>query len=576
MRSSIFIKIVAGYFVIIFTISGVIIIFTDNLVRSLYIKQLATDLKQSIVLFSPQVQHYIINKKYDELDKLAKLLSRETKIRITVIEPDGTVLADSKNDPKFMENHKHKPEVISALQNGYGESIRYSSTLSANMLYVAMPLKAGNEINGIIRMSLFIDEIDALYKKLKKKIVISSIVFSLILFFPVFLLTRRFTKSLSYLAEAAHRVALGDYDINVVLKRKDELKDLGESFNFMASQIKNSFEGLKRQKSELDAIVNSMSDGLLVIDKDGKIILSNKSFKKISGIKNPVEKYVSEALRSPEFNDAVNKFLNDRNLSTAEIKYRDNFYALSFASVNNEYTVVVIHDISEAKRLEKIKRDFVSNISHELRTPLTAIKGFVETIEEKTNESDRSYLKIIRRNTERLINIVNDLLSLSELEDREIKLQIERVNLKELIDRLSELFAKQLNEKSLYFKSDVAKDAETIFGDYFKLEQLFINLIDNAVKYTEQGGITISLKRENKNIKIEIEDTGIGIPKEHLQRIFERFYVVDKSRSRKTGGTGLGLSIVKHIVLLHNGSINVESTHGKGTRFIIILPEKPE
>lgn len=572
MKSSIFIKIVSGYLVIIFILSTLIIIFTDEMVKSFYIKQLSIDLKKSIVLFSPQILNLIRNKKYEEIDGLIKSLGKETKIRITVIGPDGFVIGDSESDPKFMENHKNRPEVISALHNGYGESVRYSSTVSAEMLYVAMPLKVGKEINGIIRMSLSLDEADIFYKKLRRKIIISSVIFAFISFFVVLFLSGRFTKSLTLLAEAAHRLALGDYDTKVLLNRKDEFKDLGESFNFMASQIKSSFEELKKQKAELDTIVNSISEGLIVINKDGKIILSNKSFKKIAGVKKTEEKTLSEVLRSPELSDAFNVFLKDRKPSTAEFKYGDNFYTCNFTSVNNEFIVIIIHDISDFKRLEKIKKDFVSNISHELRTPLTAIKGFVETIEENANEKNRSYLEIIRRNTERLINIVNDLLVLSEIENREIKPVIENVNLKELLQEISKLFEKQLKEKQLYLKIDIKDDASIIMADYFKLEQLFINLIDNAIKYTDKGGVTINIKKDNTNIQIEIEDTGIGIPAEHLPRIFERFYVVDKSRSKRIGGTGLGLSIVKHIVLLHNGSINVESTPGKGTKFTILLP----
>lgn len=573
MKSSIFIKIVSGYLVIIFTLSTLIIIFPDELIKNFYIKQLSINLKKSIVLFSPQVLNLLGNKNYTELDKLAKSLGKETKIRITVIDTDGVVLGDSESDPKEMENHKNRPEVISALHNGYGESIRYNSTVSAERLYVAVPLKVGKEIMGIIRMSLFLDEVDIFYKKLRRKIIISSVIFALISFFVVLFLSGRFIKSLTLLAEAAHRLALGDYDMKVLFKKNDELKDLAESFNFMSSQIKSNFEELKKQKAELDAIVNSISEGLIVINKDGKIILSNKSFKKISGVKKTEGKILHEVLRSLELNDAFNTFLKDRKPSTAEFKYGENFYACNFTSVNNEFFVIIIHDISEFKRLEKIKRDFVSNISHELRTPLTAIKGFAETIEDRVDETNKSYLEIIRRNTERLINIVSDLLALSELEDKWTNLQIEKVNLKELIDSVSKLFEKQLNEKALYFKVNLTNNASTIMGDYFKLEQLLINLIDNAIKYTEHGGITIDVKMEDKNIKIVIEDTGIGIPEEHLSRIFERFYVVDKSRSRRSGGTGLGLSIVKHIVLLHNGSINVESTPGKGTRFTILLQE---
>jgi len=214
----------------------------------------------------------------------------------------------------------------------------------------------------------------------------------------------------------------------------------------------------------------------------------------------------------------------------------------------------------------------VINVSHELRTPLTAIKGYVETLNEEADEKSRNYLEIIKRHTDRLINIVKDLLLLSELEEKGFKLQTEKVNLRDLMENILKIFEPELKEKKIEVDLRAEDDFPLIEGDPFKLEQMFINIIDNAVKYTKKGMIKILLKEENRNARIEIQDTGIGIPEEHLNRIFERFYVINKSRSRRLGGTGLGLSIVKHIALLHNGDISVNSMPGKGTTFTILLP----
>jgi two-component system phosphate regulon sensor histidine kinase PhoR len=234
--------------------------------------------------------------------------------------------------------------------------------------------------------------------------------------------------------------------------------------------------------------------------------------------------------------------------------------------------MVIFHDITEIKNTEKIKKDFILNVSHELRTPLTAIKGFIESLGTEIDKKNLRYLDILKRNTERLINIVNDLLVLSELEDRETVLRLEDVDLNQLIEDIRKIFEQKLKEKKLNLKIQSADKHITVKADSFQLEQIFINLIDNAIKYTQKGGIVITVKQDKKYTTISIEDTGIGIPKENLTRIFERFYVVNKSRSRSLGGTGLGLSIVKHIVLLHNGKIDVESTLGKGTKFTISLP----
>jgi two-component system phosphate regulon sensor histidine kinase PhoR len=234
--------------------------------------------------------------------------------------------------------------------------------------------------------------------------------------------------------------------------------------------------------------------------------------------------------------------------------------------------VAILHDITEFRKLEKIKRDFVLSASHELRTPLTAIKGYVETLQTKISKKDQQYLNVIKRHTERLINIVSDLLNLSELEEKVNKPEFELVNIKNLIENIKTLFAPRFKEKNLALKVNVEEKLPLISGDSFKLEQMLINLVDNAIKYTEKGEVEIAARRLNQSIRITIKDTGIGIAQEHLSRIFERFYVVDKSHSRRMGGTGLGLSIVKHIVLLHNGEIEVESTPGVGTKFIITLP----
>jgi two-component system phosphate regulon sensor histidine kinase PhoR len=234
--------------------------------------------------------------------------------------------------------------------------------------------------------------------------------------------------------------------------------------------------------------------------------------------------------------------------------------------------VAVFHNITASKRVEKIKKDFVMNVSHELRTPLTAVKGFVETLDEQIDIHNRHYLEIIKRHTDRLIHIVEDLLTLSELEEKGVEAPLENIDLSVVLENVFPLFEQQVKEKGLRLSREIASDLPPLKGDPFKLEQMFINLIDNAVKYTEKGTIVVSLRHKENRIIIQVQDTGHGIPKEDLPRLFERFYVVDKSRSRRLGGTGLGLSIVKHVVLLHNGTIDVESKVGVGTTFSISFP----
>ncbi|HDN97657.1 MAG TPA: PAS domain-containing sensor histidine kinase, partial [bacterium] len=315
-----------------------------------------------------------------------------------------------------------------------------------------------------------------------------------------------------------------------------------------------------------------LEEGLLVLDKKGKIILFNDSFKKIVQV-NPEGKFWWEVLRNPAIGQLIEKAKEEKRISSQELELNEKVFLCSFVFIpSKEELIIVLHDITEFKKLEKIKKDFVVNVSHELRTPLTAIKGYVETLEDEIKGSSKHYLDIIKKHTERLINIVSDLLLLSELEEKGLTQIKENVDLKEIADNVCKIFEQRAKEKGLELKLVCERDSIVIKGDPFKLEQMFINLIDNAVKYTEKGEVNVLLKQNDKEVIVKVKDTGIGIPKEHLDRIFERFYVVDKSRSKKLGGTGLGLSIVKHIVLLHNGKIDVKSTPGKGTEFTITFP----
>jgi two-component system phosphate regulon sensor histidine kinase PhoR len=342
----------------------------------------------------------------------------------------------------------------------------------------------------------------------------------------------------------------------------------------MIAEMERLFGELSRQKEELDSIISSLQEGILVLDKEERVLIANESLQMITGKNLEKGKFYWEILREPKLNELVKSVRNARHNSTEEIELNNRTFLCSatFLRYKEEITIV-FHDITEIKKLEKIKTDFVLNVSHELRTPLTSIKGFIETIETGVlDEENKHYMGIIRRNTDRLINIINDLLSLSKMEEKGIKLQLETVNLKDIIEQALVVFEQQIQSKGFFVHLIIDPDLPPVQGDPFKLEQVFINLIDNAIKYTEKGGITIEMKFQNKQIVITLQDTGAGIPPEHLSRIFERFYVVDKSRSKKLGGTGLGLSIVKHVILLHNGMIKAESTLGHGTTFIITLP----
>ena len=574
MKKTIFVKIFGGYLLVIIVTLALTFPLSFRAIRHHHINTLTGDLNNLCLTLKLNISPLLENNRIDELDTLIKKLGRQIETRITVVNLDGIVLADSEKDQAIMENHKNRLEIMQAIRDGIGTSLRYSTTMKEEMLYVAVPIEINGKVFGILRASLFLNEINTLLNNLQMTIIKIAVIIVVVLLLGAFLFSRNLSRPLKELGDASRKVAQGDFNAKVYLKNRDEIKELADSFNYMTDQMKNLFTQLSYQKEELDSIISSIKEGLCVLDKEGKITIYNESFRKIVKNDSVKGKFYWEVLRKIKFDELIKKVRGERSSIVEEIELNNKTYLCSATfCTNKEEIVATLHDITKIKDLEKTKKDFVSNVSHELRTPLTAIKGFVETLEETTNDDEnKHYLNIIKRHTDRVINIVEDLLLLSELEEESSSLEFEDVNLEGLIENILKIFDQRLREKNLVLKFKSDKDLPLIKADPFKLEQVFINLIDNAVKYTESGEIIISLSQKDEKVVIEIQDTGICIPKEHLSRIFERFYVVDKSRSRKLGGTGLGLSIVKHIVLLHNGKIDVENIPGTGTKFIVALP----
>ena len=574
MKNSIFVKIFGGYLLIVIVILAITFPLSFRAIRHHHIDTLTDNLKNLCITLKLKISPLLENNQIEELDTLIKELGNQTNTRITIINPGGGVVTDSEKDPKLMESHKSRIEIIQAIKYGFGTSLRYSASIKEEMLYVAVPIEKDGKVYGVLRASLFLKEINTLLNNLKMNIVKIAVIIVIILLIGAFLFSRNFSRPLNELAIASSRVAKGDFSTKVVLKSRSEIRELADSFNYMTDQINTLFTQLSHQKEELDSIISSINEGLCVIDKDGVISISNESFRKTVQNDSVKGKLYWEVLRKTRFDELIKKVRSEQNSIVDEIELNSKIFLCSatFCS-NKEDIVVTLHDITKIKNLEKTKKDFVTNVSHELRTPLTAIKGFVETLQDTNNDDENQhYLNIINRHTDRVIRIVNDLLLLSKLEGTPDSLEWEKVNLRDLIENILKIFEHSLKEKNLVLKFNADNNLPIIKADPFKLEQVFINLIDNAIKYTERGEVVISLSHNNETVIIEIEDTGICIPREHLPRIFERFYVVDSSRSRKLGGTGLGLSIVKHIVLLHNGKIEVKNIPGAGTSFVVTLP----
>jgi two-component system phosphate regulon sensor histidine kinase PhoR len=514
---------------------------------------------------------------HSEADWMAKELGRQTSARVTLIALDGTVLGDSEKDPAQMVNHYDRPEIQEAYAGRIGESTRYSTTLEERMTYVAVPVLEDGEVKGVVRISLKTQAVKLLVTMITRRIILFSIVFWLVALIVTLLFSKIFSSSVRQLVDLTKRLAKGDFTKRATIRSQDELGELGSGLNDMSRRLQSLFSQLQTQHDELNAIIGSMNEGVLVLDSQLRVILANNSLRQMFGIKGDVEKrsYI-EVIRSVDIEKMLRELPVSGRVEHRRIELDDriimgNGVALDGAEEEAGSYVLVFHDITADAQLENIKAEFAANASHELRTPLTAIKGYLETFEEEDSETQKSFIQIIRRNVDRISNLVSDLMLISRLEAPEPRFSIEKVDLPSIAEDVMKLVERLAQGKDMELKVDIPSGI-AINGDSFLLEQMLLNLLDNAVKYTESGAVTLRIRQTGECVIVQVLDTGAGMSREHLPRIFERFYRIDKARSRQLGGTGLGLSIVKHIVQLHNGDIQVESHPGSGTVFTVHLP----
>ncbi|HMB01095.1 MAG TPA: ATP-binding protein [Spirochaetota bacterium] len=569
---NIFTRLFLNHLLVIILLLVLIFIFAGHLIQQSYIDTTADHLFKIAQAVKPDLSRQLLGKDRTEIQKYITKAGRNTKIRFTVITQNGTVIADSEEDPHNMENHKNRPEIKSAYSNHTGRSLRYSSTLEKNMLYIAVPVR--NQIQGghVLRVSQFIDKIDLLLVDMLIRILQVLLVIVILIVVLSFFFSRNIAKPIQKLVDASQKIAGGNFKTRIYIDRNDSLEELANNFNNMTEKIDRLFTELRLKKEELSLIINSISEILLVIGKDNKVKECNKSFLEYFAADNAVGRYYWDIIREPDFFEYINSLFKEKKHLVRELELNNNYYLVSASLMEalDQY-IIIFHNISEMKKHQILKKDFIANASHELKTPLTSLKGYLEFIKDNPQNSEK-YFNILMRNTDRIINIINDLLKLSTLEDKNFRLEREKIDLKELLGNVKYLFADKIKSNRVALKININDKLKPVYGDYLKIEELFINLIDNALKYTEGGMIRISVVQDREATEIVVKDNGIGIPAKDQSRIFERFYVVDKARSRKLGGTGLGLSIVKHIINLHQGSIRCESNAGEGTAFIIRLP----
>jgi len=524
----------------------------------------------------------VLEENWSQIDLIVNELYESTGIRISLILPDGRVIAETLKGFQDMESHQNRPEIRNAFTGEESHTIRYSSTTREDMLFFAYPIYNNEQVLLVSRLGIFLEEMNDLQTIWRNIIILITIILLFLGFMAAYYVSRKINLPFLELKEVFDRVIQGDMDARIMLtKGKYEFNEITELFNQMMEKIKESRKTILSETAELHSILSTIPNGIALLDRKGQIVLSNEYFKEYFALSKEKEKYYWEVIRDNALNEKINLLLNRKQgnfIKETSVLNKDLLCKGKYID-KNQQLIMVFQDITRSKRLDKEKKELIANISHELRTPLTSIKGYLETLSEVDEESKTKYIKIISRNTDRLTNLVNDLLLLSKIEEQAGKtgkeIEREMVNLKEIIENLHKIFEPVMKEKNLLLKVNIEKNLPDVEADAFQIEQLLINILDNAIHYTDRGEIKISARSGSENrVLIEIEDTGIGIKKEELSRIFERFYVVNKSRSRQQGGTGLGLAIVKHIVLLHKGEIKVDSQPGVGTRMSIILPVK--
>jgi len=549
-----------------------------------WIAHVEGSLEETALMLEATVRQPLIDGRRAELDQISKEYRNRTSLRIAVIRPDGEVVADSVRALRRVGSQAGLREVEDALEGRTGTARRYSDELRQEMLYVAVPIRQDNEVIGVLRiakpMASITRELDAMQFRLAAGSVVVAAVFAGI----SLMICRRISRPLEEIRDGAERFAQGDLDHRLPVADSLEIGALADALNHMADELSDRIEALDSERNQRGAILASMVEGVLAVDADQRLISLNLAGARLLGIDQTRARgrHLLEVVRNPELQQVVSDVLSTQRTRVAEITMHDRFErtleaqgtVLRAAQGQRIGALVVLHDITQLRRLENIRRDFVANVSHELKTPVTSIKGFVETLLDgalQETEDARRFLEIVSSQADRLNAIIEDLLMLSRVEQETEKAEIalESGPVRCVLEAAVSVCQMKAAKKGLELIVECDRSLHAKINAQL-LEQAVVNLLDNAIKYSPPGkDVILRGERLNGRIALHVIDNGPGISGEHLARIFERFYRVDKARSRKLGGTGLGLAIAKHIAQAHGGHATVQSTPGKGSTFTI-------
>ncbi|WP_019912010.1 two-component system histidine kinase PnpS [Paenibacillus sp. HW567] len=519
----------------------------------------------------------------------AKRIAKLTNSRITFITKEGKVIGDSEKNPQQMDNHSTREEEVLAAQEGIGRAIRYSDTLDRKMLYVAGAVVSDQGFDGYIRLSMGLDAVTEGLNRAWMIMAGGLVLLFIAATFVSYKVASSMTSPLEQITRVARRITDLDYDARVPMRRKDEVGQLANAINAMADSLQAQLKTIRDNEDLLQSVLDNMTGGIVMINAEGEIALLNRASERLLDVKN--SEMTGHSYKELKHHYELTRLIEEGVSRKEPIHEERSIYNPAERIVRLDGVpmmqdgacrgmLFLLQEVTEIRRLEKMRSEFVANVSHELKTPVAAVKGFAETLlgggvtDEKTA---RSFLQIIYDENERLNRLIGDILELSKIESKRVQLECSPVHLIEFFDSMLETMSKVAEKKNISLSADVPAEL-FVEGDEDKLRQIFMNLLSNAINYTHEGGsVKITVVNGQKadgteTVVFTVTDTGMGIPRKDLPRIFERFYRVDKARSRSSGGTGLGLSIVKHLVELHRGSISVESDLGIGSSFILELP----
>ena len=566
--------------VVFFSLAGILV---GEVVSNSLVKNLGLRLQYEAQLISDLIpEGYDWQKPTEAMEEIARRAGKDTRVRITVVGKNGTVLADSRTKAEKLPNHGGRPEIAAALRGETSQIVRYSTTVKTDMMYVAVPIEKKNEVVGVVRLSLPLEEVKGLVADIWRIVAIITALGALLAFLVSVRVAKKMAEPLSEMTETAIALTQGDLKRRIRVETQDEIGELAKALNQMASRLDRQIEELTQTKTRLEIVLTNTVNGVVLLDKDKKVVYVNPEAKRMLKLDShsfDLKSYL-EVLPVYALAEAVQLACEKGEAVKREVVLFDKGERAVEANVipimsGGNGVLVILNDITELKRLEKVRRDFVANVSHELKTPVSAISGWAETLmwENKENHAVYEGARIIHEEAGRLAKMVETLLDLSRLESQDPGLVKSEVQIKTLIHNTVERFLPQAQQRGISVKLSFPEEETLVWADRERITQVMSNLLDNAIKHSpENGTITIKVTKEQGKVMVEVIDEGVGMAEEEAGRVFERFYRVDKARTRKEGGAGLGLAIVKHIIEAHGGEIGVRTSLGKGSNFYFTLP----